>query len=407
MIRVGFVAGHSRDWIGGINYHRNLLYAISCLDDKQIEPVVFLGHNADAYAVATLSPLAQVVRTSLLDRNSCSWWLGMAFTKLFHSATLWNRLLDRYNIDVVSHSDITLPGIRCRIINWIPDFQHVRLPEMFSLAEIAARDRLFDRLLKYSDAVIVSSESALDDCHWFCRNRPALADKVHVLKFVAQTGVVSEDADCHGTLTRYFAPARYFFLPNQFWKHKNHLQVFRAVKELKHRGLEIRVLCSGAMSDFRNPSYIDSIKRFIDKNDLHDNISLLGLIDYKDLICLMRYSIAVINPSLFEGWSTTVEECKSLGKNMVLSNIKAHIEQAPLDSVYFDIDDPSTLENILAKLWEIPIDLPRLALEENAAAALPHRTLHFAKQYQNIVLQTFLNGRDESNSNSSSDYIHT
>jgi len=407
MIRVGFVAGHSREWIGGINYHRNLLYAITCLDDKQIEPVVFLGHSADPYLVATFSPLAQVVRTRLLDRNSWCWWLGKIFTKLLHSAVLWNKLFERYNINVVSHSDIAFPGIRCRTINWIPDFQHLRLPEMFSSADIAARNRLFDRLLGYSDAVIVSCEAALDDCKWFCRNKPKLADKVHVLRFVAQAGVVSENADCHVTLTRYSAPARYFFLPNQFWKHKNHLQVFRAVKELKHRGLEIRVLCSGAMSDFRNPSYIDSVKKFIDENDLHGNISLLGLVDYRDLICLMRYSIAVINPSLFEGWSTTVEECKSLGKNMVLSNIKVHIEQAPLGSVYFDIDDPSTLENILATLWENPIDLPQLALEENAAAALPHRTIHFAKQYQNIVLQTFLNERDESNSNSSSDYIHT
>jgi glycosyltransferase involved in cell wall biosynthesis len=42
----------------------------------------------------------------------------------------------------------------------------------------------------------------------------------------------------------------------------------------------------------------------------------------------MRASTALINPSLFEGWSTTVEEAKSTGTPMILSDLGVHREQA-------------------------------------------------------------------------------
>ncbi|NIO41379.1 MAG: glycosyltransferase [Burkholderiales bacterium] len=55
-----------------------------------------------------------------------------------------------------------------------------------------------------------------------------------------------------------------------------------------------------------------------------------------DLYALMRGSIAVVNPSLFEGWSTTVEEAKAIGAPLVLSDIAVHREQAGGDAVYFE-----------------------------------------------------------------------
>ncbi len=42
----------------------------------------------------------------------------------------------------------------------------------------------------------------------------------------------------------------------------------------------------------------------------------------------MLCSTALINPSQFEGWSTTVEEAKSLGVKMLLSDLEVHKEQA-------------------------------------------------------------------------------
>ena len=64
---------------------------------------------------------------------------------------------------------------------------------------------------------------------------------------------------------------------------------------------------------------------------------------------LMYHSLAVINPSKFEGRSSTVEQAKSLGKKIILSNINIHKEQNPKYAKYFRAEDFKKLSSILIK----------------------------------------------------------
>ena len=73
----------------------------------------------------------------------------------------------------------------------------------------------------------------------------------------------------------------------------------------------------------------------------------MGIVPYNDLISLMYHSIAIINPSKFEGRSSTVEQAKSLGKKVILSNINIHKEQNPDRGIYFNEDDNKKLADIL------------------------------------------------------------
>jgi glycosyltransferase involved in cell wall biosynthesis len=187
--------------------------------------------------------------------------------------------------------------------------------------------------------------------------------------------------------TKYRKYNKYFFLPSQFWKHKNHKIVFEAVKLLKDRGCNLTVLCSGSTDDYRNKSHIKDLLEFIRKNNLGENIHILGMINSIDLFYLMRNSVSVLNPSLFEGWSTTVEEAKSLGKNMVLSDISVHREQNPPGSIFFNPRDAEGLANILFKKYEEHPGGPDFDLEHDAKGHLQKRTLEFAINYQNIILE--------------------
>ena len=76
----------------------------------------------------------------------------------------------------------------------------------------------------------------------------------------------------------------------------------------------------------------------------------LGIVPYLDLMSLMRHSVAVINPSRFEGWSTTVEEAKSMGKSILLSDISVHREQAPDRAAFFSPDNPQALADAMASM---------------------------------------------------------
>jgi hypothetical protein len=64
----------------------------------------------------------------------------------------------------------------------------------------------------------------------------------------------------------------------------------------------------------------------------------------------MRGSIALINPSEFGGWSTTVEEAKAYGVPMLLSDLDVHREQAST-AQFFSVSDDLRLADLLEAAW--------------------------------------------------------
>jgi hypothetical protein len=81
---------------------------------------------------------------------------------------------------------------------------------------------------------------------------------------------------------------------------------------------------------------------------LFENISVLGEVPFEDLLSLLRCASLVIQPSEFEGWSTTVEDAIALGRPLTCSDIATHREQAP-DAAFFGVNDAATLAGYLAK----------------------------------------------------------
>jgi len=375
MIRVGFIGAVSKEWMGGLNYFKNLLFALKSLETKELEVFVFVGKKTDVEIKNMFKKNATVIEDSIFDRKSLKWFLMKVEQKIFKTNLLLEKALKKYNTQILSHASVTnLKQIKT--INWIPDFQHLHLPQMFSKKEIKNRNQGFMNIIKGSDLVVLSSYDALKDLKYFA---PEYENKVRVLQFVSQVDEkyfeLSED-DKEVILEKYNLPIEFYYIPNQFWKHKNHLIVFQAIKKFKDEGIKICVVCSGQLADYRNKNYINEIQTFINKNKLHENIKLLGLIDYKDVFALIKFSQAVINPSLFEGWSSTVEECKSVGKNMILSDLEVHKEQYP-KATFFGRNNVESLENVLKNY--------KISSFQDNMEPLEKRTQIFAKQYVKLV----------------------
>lgn len=384
MFKVGFIIFASSGWMGGTNYYKNLLYSVSALKEKKIQPVLFFGEKTDEKNIAPFKPYGEIVKTSLLDKGSLPWLIHTLSKRIFSQSFLFNRLLKRNRIHVLSHSGIVSLNNSFTTINWIGDFQHIHLPQMFSFPERKMRDMMFRSYAKYSDIVILSSEDAFSD---YKKLYPKYTEKVRVLRFVSQPDEkIYEIKDVSEIEKKYGFSGKFFYLPNQLWKHKNHIVVLKAIKMLRSEGKEILVVCSGHMGDYRNRNHAEKILNFVKENGLEKNIKFLGLIDYMDVLTLMRHCVSIVNPSLFEGWSSTVEEAKSVGKNMILSNLNVHREQDPPQSVYFDPYDKKDLAEKLWDKWQKSDGGPDFDLEENARKNIKQRTFNFGKKYQDIVL---------------------
>lgn len=391
MIKVAFWYDRPQEYSGGLNYFRNLMYALSKLQGSAISPYVFFGTDVDAATIRDFEQFATVVTTGLLHRGRPMWVMQRVFFKYFGSLLLVKMLLRRHGIGIVSHGFNVYGKVgSLRVVYWIPDFQYLHLPELFPTWYAAQQTKLIRTAAQQADVVLLSSHAALGDFkHLVGENARA---RVTVLPFVSQPTTMSggELAEVRQSRLkeRYGVAGRFFFLPNQFWVHKNHAVVFEAVRRVRDEGTDIRLVCTGNLADYRmrGVPHARVMAEFVATNGLDKHISILGLIDYSDVLRLMEECVAVINPSRFEGWSSTVEEAKSLGKRVILSDIPVHREQAPALATYFQPDDIAELGRILVEHWNRPIDVAVEAERGRASKALERRTLEFASGYAKMIL---------------------
>ena len=100
---------------------------------------------------------------------------------------------------------------------------------------------------------------------------------------------------------------------------------------------------------------------------------------------LMLNSIAVINPSKFEGWSSSVEQAKSFGKKVILSNISVHREQNPKRSIFFNTDDHKSLSKILIKCLKTYDEKKEIKITVNNFKFLENRMKKYGEDYLNKI----------------------
>ena len=385
MTRVGFLLNFPKEYKGGINYLKNLFYALTQDQKKELDIYLFVSSDIEKEYIDLFLPYVTIVKTNLLKRGNPLWFVDKVLGKVFNYTPLVINLLKRYRIDVVSHSDFSSRFHSFGIVNWIPDFQWLHYPELWDSKAIGYLTGQTQKVLQCSSVVVVSSHDAKKDLLTF---KDATEDKIKVLQFVSQPNHKKEVSTVElrkSIEEKYGFEGSFFYLPNQFWKHKNHLVALKAIGVMKKKGLNPLLITTGLMHDFRNKNeHIDNLLNYVKEHQLEDNIKFLGLIPYQHVLYLMENCLAVINPSLFEGWSSTVEEAKSIGKLTILSDISVHKEQNPANALYFNPADEQELADILEKVWTNQQDI-HIVNEERVGMDLQRRTLLFAERYREII----------------------
>ncbi|KRQ98347.1 glycosyltransferase family 4 protein [Bradyrhizobium valentinum] len=375
-IRLAFTMISRQSWAGGYNYQRNLFAALRQHCPGAITPVVFAGERDDFSDLEALGriPDVEILQSSAFDRGAFRSIAPICFGQDFAAASAFRRK----QIDAVFESarffgwSTNYPSIA-----WIPDMQHLALPHLFSARARWRRDIGFRLQIISGRTIMLSSESAERDC---LKSYPNAKGRTAVVKFASEPAPELLRADPAEVARKYALPPNYFYLPNQFWRHKNHQVVIDALALLLESGKRTVVVASGAPNP-NEPQYVDKIMKQVVERGLDRAFRYVGMIPLAEVYALLRTSAALINPSRFEGWSTTVEEAKSFGVPMVLSDIDVHREQADSNAVYFDVNDPSSLANHLAKV----LQNSEPALIRNLLPDVNTRVAAFASEFVKTV----------------------
>lgn len=347
MIRVAFRFIDSKGWQGGYNYLLNLCRSLVEHQSDSIQPIMFHG---DDLPETDLLPFREPLGENLIQATA----MGSRQLKsrlprslLFGCDRVTEKILQQHGIDVVfENADFYGRNFDVPVISWTPDFQHRRMPYMYTYKEYWRREIGFQSQFRAGRQIMVSSEDAKADALRYYR---APESRVHVVRFAVPYVGEPNAEERQQAIKKYQLPDKFFFLPNQFWNHKNHELVIDALALLIDQHANITVAVSGGALHSRNVAVLKAVEAKVADAGMADRFRLLGRIPFADLVSLLTGSIALLNPSRFEGWSTTIEEAKAFGVKMVLSRLPVHLEQVGDDAIFFDTDDAQSLADSLVQ----------------------------------------------------------
>jgi Glycosyl transferases group 1 len=327
-----------------IIYQVNLLKTLKGLPDAQ-KPVIRIWHNhispleeikAIDYPyvefVNIKSPLFRFMRLRFLLAQKT----GLLKLVRFHKA-----------IDSIypAYPDPFIEGIKEKIY-WKADFQENYYPQYFLPSELAWNEYLFEVLAKHPQSkLVLSSHDAHKDLQQFY---PQVKNPVCIFRFVSHIPPLN-DAALPAVKEKFGVQKPYFIVCNQFWPHKNHIAILHALIRWKKAGeLPCQFVFTGKTASIRSKEYFPMLQQMITDNGLEQDVVITDFLDRSEQLLLMKHSLAVVQPTLFEGWSTVIEDAKALNKYVIASGIAVNREQLLQNVSFFDPHDDEELADILA-----------------------------------------------------------
>ena len=333
-MKVGILGNGFIEWGGGIDFLRSVTDSL-LVADPNIELHFLFPIEGPRYQTRVqLRRLKRVVYKGLgisyADNKTRNWrhldelvssMGGKSYAHRIDTGMgALRRASQKYQLDVLLPSISPLKNQTVPWIGYLYDYQHAYYPEFFTPEEIANRNAQFQDMLASASHVIVNAQAVADDIKRF---NPEHQAEIIALPFSAAPNpkwleLGPADLEKHGITCPYF------IISNQFWQHKDHITAWHALALVLRQNPEVQLVCTGETHDHRNPNYFISLMKLADELGIQRHLRILGLLAKHEQICLLRNSVALIQPTLFEGGpgGGAVFDAVSLGVPCIVSNIK-------------------------------------------------------------------------------------
>lgn len=344
---VGIIFDYNSNWMGGTYYMLNLLNALAGLPQNEQPSIIIYGETKEGYEFikkgVDIKNISYKKITTIFDNKFI-----IGFNFFYRKITGINF----FKKGPCSKNEVIFPNARGAYFDnakhkvfWIPDFQEKYYPNFFSMDDLAFRESFNLKLVTNKNAIVFSSYDAKNDFEKFY---PAATNPIYILPFAVTipdySAVKFEDLKLQYQLNEPF-----FIIPNQFWIHKNHNVVIEAAALIRDKGIKFKILFSGKNYDPRCPEYTSQLLEKVKNSCLEKEVLFLGFLERNTLLNLIENAAAVIQPSLFEGWSTVVEDAKALNKPIIASNLAVHKEQMGAKGIYFEPTDALALAEAILR----------------------------------------------------------
>jgi glycosyltransferase involved in cell wall biosynthesis len=243
------------------------------------------------------------------------------------------------------------------------DLQHLHLPQFFSPAEIAEREKRYRALCEMASIVTLMSTWGRDD---IVAKYGLSPEKIRVVPGAAalEAYELPTDDDRAATRDRLELPDAFALYPAKAWAHKNHLRLMEALKILRDRGVDVPLVLTGAQGGQDLPALAAA-----DALGVRDLVHFVGFVTPTELSAIYRMARMMVFPSLFEGWGLPIIEAFAAGIPLACSNVTCLPAMTAGAAELFDPYDSAAIADAMVRVWEDDQLRHRLITDGRARAA--------------------------------------
>jgi glycosyltransferase involved in cell wall biosynthesis len=238
----------------------------------------------------------------------------------------------------------------------IHDLQHrlqPEFPEVSANGEWNYREYLFRNGARHALMVLTDSEVGKEDVLNFYGEYGVQPDRVKVLPFLPASYLPSEvSADEQRRVRRtYNLPERFLFYPAQFWPHKNHARIIRALGLVKEQKIEPPIVFCGSSEGSIRRAALKEVMKIASENRVTKQILNLGYVPDDDMAGLYAAAAALVMPTFFGPTNIPVLEAWRFGCPVITSDIRGIREQVGNAAVLVDPKSVEAIADGIQKIW--------------------------------------------------------
>jgi glycosyltransferase involved in cell wall biosynthesis len=366
-VKVGlYTAPNSADIGGGYTYGREVVQAIDAVRGSSRHEIVAVGWTPGPMDVWTgpylrlraRRPTRAVMKAGRIVQGFLSAdWTGWVPDR--HGASL-----NAEGIDLIWAASGGTPTRNIPYVATIWDLQHriqPHFPEVSAGREWLARERFYQSEIGRAIRVIVGTEAGRREAQTFY----GIPDeRIRKLPHPTPSFAVDAPPASEDLIRALGLEPGFVFYPAQFWPHKNHVSILRALRRLRdEHGTRITTVFVG--SDKGNERHI---RNLTEELGLGDSVRFLGFVPQETLIELYRNALALVYMSFFGPENLPPLEAFALGCPVLAARVAGSEEQLGEAAVLVEPTDDVALARAILELQRDPGSRSALIAKGHARA---------------------------------------